>query len=143
MVPIAIKANPSVSEDAGKVAFIRGPLTYCAEWADNGIAPYDENAGEFNGSELARLIVDSDSVRQGIREYIVSICGMNLKGLEIDGYRENIGDPDSVIPCIYREFDPMAESRSLSENRTVIRLIPYFAWANRGEGEMRVWLRVR
>ena len=21
-----------------------------------------------------------------------------------------------------------------------IRLIPYYAWANRGEGEMRVWL---
>ena len=31
-----IAANPLVREDAGKVAFIRGPLAYCAEGADNG-----------------------------------------------------------------------------------------------------------
>lgn len=26
------------------------------------------------------------------------------------------------------------------EEECSIRLIPYYAWANRGEGEMRVWL---
>ena len=31
-----VAANPLVREDAGKVAFVRGPLAYCAEGVDNG-----------------------------------------------------------------------------------------------------------
>ncbi len=27
-------------------------------------------------------------------------------------------------------------------NPAVLKFIPYFAWANRGEGEMRVWVRI-
>ena len=38
---------------------------------------------------------------------------------------------------LYADYAP-AEVRPVE-----LRLIPYFAWANRGEGEMRVWLRVR
>ena len=31
-----LAANPLVREDAGKVAFVRGPITFCAEEKDNG-----------------------------------------------------------------------------------------------------------
>jgi DUF1680 family protein len=31
-----VVANDAVKDDAGKVALVRGPLVYCAEWPDNG-----------------------------------------------------------------------------------------------------------
>lgn len=33
-----VKANPHVEADKGRVAFMRGPLVYCFEGADNGAA---------------------------------------------------------------------------------------------------------
>ena len=30
-----VVANPSVTDDRGRIAVERGPLVYCAEWADN------------------------------------------------------------------------------------------------------------
>lgn len=36
MSPVIISADPSVHEDSGKVAVMRGPVVYCAEGVDNG-----------------------------------------------------------------------------------------------------------
>ena len=55
-----------------------------------------------------------------------------MQALEVPGLREVPGDGP-----LYADYAP-AEVRPVE-----LRLIPYFAWANRGEGEMRVWLRVR
>ena len=38
MQPRVVKANPNVKDDAGKIAFERGPIVYCAEWPDNNFA---------------------------------------------------------------------------------------------------------
>ena len=38
---------------------------------------------------------------------------------------------------LYRDYAPG------KEEKMSLRLIPYFAWANRGEGEMRVWIPAR
>jgi DUF1680 family protein len=35
-----------------------------------------------------------------------------------------------------------APYQSAAESPCQIELIPYYAWCNRGEGEMRVWLNV-
>ena len=140
MTPMAVRARTAVSEDIGKIAFIRGPLTYCAEWADNSVSTV-ETGEAFDGSRLARLVVDSDSLDGGIRDFNLQVCGRAMKGLEVDGYIDrDAGGTYAAMP-LYGEYDPAAEKRSRLENKTVIRLIPYFAWANRGEGEMRVWLR--
>ena len=54
-----------------------------------------------------------------------------MTALDVPGLREERSDGP-----LYREYAP-------SQGRPVIlRFIPYFAWANRGEGEMRVWVRV-
>ena len=37
-----VVANPHVADDSGRIAVERGPLVYCAEWADNeGINTHD------------------------------------------------------------------------------------------------------
>ncbi|GHT79338.1 hypothetical protein FACS189464_4080 [Bacteroidia bacterium] len=35
MEPRVVKANDKVEADRGKIAIERGPIVYCAEWADN------------------------------------------------------------------------------------------------------------
>lgn len=35
MQPRIVRANPLVKEDQGRLAFEKGPIVYCAEWADN------------------------------------------------------------------------------------------------------------
>lgn len=51
--------------------------------------------------------------------------------------RAFIQDSETWGASLYR---PLSSSDSLSEVR--IRLIPYFAWGNRGRSEMSVWMPV-
>ena len=37
---------------------------------------------------------------------------------------------------LYTEYRPMKETQ------TELTLVPYYAWNNRGEGEMSVWIRI-
>ena len=120
--PMAVRlrmADRRVREDSGKAAFTRGPITYCLEEADNG-------------GDLHLLLADPG--RLGEAAVVpVEIGGLPMAALEVPGLREEApGDGP-----LYTDYAP-AEVRPAA-----LRLIPYFAWANRGEGEMRVWLRVR
>jgi uncharacterized protein len=36
---------------------------------------------------------------------------------------------------------PYLPKEALQTEEVTLRFIPYYAWANRGEGEMAVWLR--
>ena len=38
---------------------------------------------------------------------------------------------------LYTEYRPMKETK------TELTLVPYYAWNNRGEGEMSVWIRIQ
>lgn len=110
-------ANRKVRENAGKAALTRGPITYCLEQADNGADLH-----------LCRL----DPARMNEAKPVpAGICGRPLVMLEVPGLREEAED-DSL----YRDYAP-ARQRAVT-----LRFIPYYAWANRGEGEMRVWVRI-
>ncbi|MDE7261093.1 MAG: glycoside hydrolase family 127 protein [Oscillospiraceae bacterium] len=112
-------ADPRVQEDIGKVAIVRGPITYCVEEADNG-----------GGLHLFRL----DLSRRGeIQISTDSIQDFQVTTLHIPALQEAVS-PTTV--GLYREYTPPVQ------RKTSLKFIPYFAWANRGEGEMRVWLRV-
>ena len=56
-----VAANPLVREDAGKVAFVRGPLAYCAEGVDNGANLHLLHA------DTARIASDPSCVAWSIR----------------------------------------------------------------------------
>jgi len=98
-----VVANPAVAADAGRIAYQRGPLVYCAEGVDNGGHVLNMSAlvgarfsAEFRPDLLGGIVV--------------------LK-------RETLNMPLVV---------------GASSVRDVV-LIPYYAWANRGPDEMRVW----
>ena len=138
-----LAANPNVREDAGKVAFMRGPVTYCAEGVDNGAALHLLHV------DAAAVAADPDAVRIERTGFHAGAEGLDERGtgevesverdivrLTVPGWRES-GDVRSVTGGpLYAAWHP-AERESAS-----ITLIPYFAWANRGETEMTVWLRV-
>lgn len=113
-----MQANGNVREDLDKAAFTRGPLTYCMEEADNG-------SGLWNLQVRADRIQEAKITEGGIG-------GVPVRFLDLIG--ERVTRPSG--PRLYQEY-------TAPEKRpAAIRLAPYFAWANRGEGEMRVWIPV-
>ncbi len=116
-----VMAHPELRAASGMVAIERGPLVYCVEEADNG-------------PNLAALSVDLDAP---LAEVPCRIAGVDAIALECDAYRRDeaaFGDG-----ALYRP----ATEEARREHRVKIRAIPYFLWGNRGQGEMRVWLRWR
>ncbi len=112
-----VAANSRVRENLGKAALTRGPITYCIEEADNG-------------PNLHLCCLDSGKIGE-IRTVPMEICGRKVLSLEVPGLRTA-----AEAGPLYREYRP-AEVRPVH-----LRFIPYFTWANRGEGEMQVWTRV-
>ncbi len=126
-----VTANPRVREDVGKVAFLRGPLTYCMEEADNGANLH------LYCADLNRIGAHC----QGIKTRMTEIQGHKISVLEVPGLRmkeycgtENLSAEKQPL---YRDYQPP------TEERVSVTLIPYYVWANRGEGEMSVWVRVK
>lgn len=109
MTPKAVWSNSHVWENAGRLCITRGPLVYCAEGVDNG-------------ADLHSFIVPANFT---YRESLDETFG--LYNLEIDCFKR--------IPfenALYATHAPKVESATL-------KLIPYNAFANREETDMRVW----
>lgn len=102
-----VTANEKVKGDQGKVALQRGPVIYCAEWADN------------NG-KASNIIIPANATFQ--TQFKPGL----LNGVEVI---------TSEVPVI--DIDEQAQT--VSTSRKVVTAIPYYAWANRGKGEMMVW----
>ena len=135
-----VAANPLVREDAGKVAFVRGPLAYCAEGVDNGAnlhllhADIARIASDPSCVSVDRIVFHAGAVaqdEQGLGE--VDAVDMPMTTLAIPAWREV--EDSAQTSALYHDWRP-AERKT-----TTATLIPYFAWANRGENEMTVFLR--
>jgi hypothetical protein len=111
-----VQANPLVEETRGQVAVMRGPILYCLESADLPA-----------GVRLLNVSLPADATLAPERD--ISLA--NSVVLRCDGVaREEAPWPGHL----YRDLAP-SEAR-----RIPIRLVPYFAWDNRGPGEMTVWI---
>ena len=107
-------AHSRVRETIGRVAFTRGPITFCAEEADNG-------------PDLHLLHADGRQITVEPSQTF----GHETVRLKVSGLREKRSDGRAL----YRKASaPESEPVTLT-------LIPYYAWANRGLNEMAVWLR--
>ena len=111
MAPRALHADTRVPNYAGKIAFRRGPIVYCAEEADNG-------------KQLWNLSVNPGTVSE---RFEPSLLG-GVMALRCKGQRE------SGENGLYSFSAPQSTDAEIT-------LIPYYAWNNRGKGEMTVWLR--
>ena len=110
-----VEASPLVRADAGKCCVQRGPVIYCAEAVDNG-------------EGLWALELDED-VSAARLEYAEEL---GLNRLVVRGWRRQPEGDALYQPARQPVRTPCA-----------IRLIPYFAFANRGVSEMAVWLHKR
>lgn len=115
MPVMKVHSHPAVQANAGRVAIQRGPLVYCLEEADNG-------------KHLHQLVLPKEAGLSLLEEELLG----GMVAIEADALRLNEETWDGAL---YSE-------RELPDYRPVkAKFIPYYAWANRGEGEMRVWVR--
>ncbi len=112
--PHRVYANYQVRQNAGKVAIRRGPIVYCLEEADNK-------------SPILGLTLPRSS------ELTSAYVPDKLGGI-VEIYAEGTALVDDGDDSLYREEPPKSE-------KTRLTFIPYYAWANRGEGEMSVYVR--
>jgi len=113
--------NPRIDAVRGCVALERGPIVYCVE-------EHDLPAGV----DLADVAVDpaADPVDSGPVAQLGGLPGVALAGVvrDLDGWRQSE----------YRDLRELPAAASAAP--TPLLAVPYFAWANRNEGAMRVWI---
>ena len=116
-MPVTVmRANPKVYEDAGKVTVMRGPLVYCLEEADNG-------------PDLHLVHLCTDRAGEASAHFEPALLG-GVTVIDMPGWREAHEDWGGALYAPYAA--PKREDVTL-------RWVPYYAWGNRGKGEMRVW----
>jgi len=130
-----VAAHRAVKDDAGFVAIERGPLVYCAEAPDNG------------GRALNIVLPDSTALRPETRpDLLGGIVVLTGEALAADPSAvTRVGEAAGKDAAADDEEDaPPASRRRLAPGAGLkphpLVLIPYYAWANRGPGEMTVWL---
>lgn len=114
MTPYLVEANTHSLFTAGKCALMRGPMVYCSESVDNGA-----------GIRNIKLSPDSKYELEWVEEF-------GAPAIKTIGYRR----PDTDGAPLYT-----AGISKLDE--VEVRMIPYFAFANRGESEMLVWHQIK
>lgn len=111
-----MESNPLVEETRNQVVVKRGPLVYCLEGMDVA-----------DGRRIDDVLIPST-----IQFIPTEITIDGSKMIALDG-EARLMDEASWDNVLYREVG--------KADRTVkIRLIPYFAWGNRGKSEMTVWM---
>ena len=117
MPPQLLESHPLAEETRNHVAVKRGPVVYCLKSID---LP--------QGTSLADIRMPSD-IKLEPRFDAELLQGVAV--LQGTAYSRPGGDWNGKL---YRGFNRSAAVP------VPVTLIPYFAWANRGESEMSVWL---
>ncbi len=116
-----IGSDPRVRSNARQVAVQRGPIVYCAESIDNpGVAIRDLGlgAGDFEAA-----------FEPGLLGGVVTLTGEGVVAEELE-------DRGPL-------YQPAGAWKGIAKREAQVKLIPYYAWANRGPSEMAVWMRRR
>jgi DUF1680 family protein len=110
-----MESHSRLTSNAGQTAITRGPLVYCIEQADNG-------AGDI------RDIVLCDGASWEVVE------SKDLSGIACLSSAAVRRDDSGDGPL----YKPRGRSGRLDAAK--VTAVPYFAWANRSAGPMRVWI---
>ncbi len=112
-----MEANPLVEEVKNQVAVKRGPLVYCLE---SDQLPANTSVNDVILNLNSNFKTDFTELK-------------NRKLVTIEATSKIAAD-NSWNKTLYKPI-------STKEGKSVtVKLIPYFAWGNKGEGEMSVWL---
>lgn len=110
MVARLMQANPNVEQDRGMLAVVRGPVVYCGEGIDNNY-------------KLDDLYINPNGeiTEQFESKLLDGVVTLN-------------------VPAKCREQkDELYFELQTEEKDAVLKMIPYYAWANREEADMSVW----
>ncbi|WP_238387743.1 aceric acid hydrolase, partial [Pararcticibacter amylolyticus] len=115
-----VESNPLVEETRNQVAVKRGPVVYCLEAKD-----LPQNVKMFD------VAIPSNAA---FTPKEITVSNSNLVALEGEGI---LTGKKNWSNQLYREI-----SQDKPEP-VKIRLVPYYAWGNRGHSDMEVWIPVR
>jgi uncharacterized protein len=124
MEPRLTEADPRVDAVRGCVAVERGPLVYCLEQVDHP------------GGGLDDVVIDTS--RPLVAKHHPELLG-GVTTVLGTGYRQSI-PAQGWWPYPSGSAGRTDAHDPLVDNRVDLVAIPYFAWANRQDGAMRVWL---
>ncbi len=113
-----LESNPLVEETRNQVAVKRGPLVYCLE--SNDVAA---------GIRVSEVTLPSEIKLKPVTAFIDGSPVIALEG-------NAIFETGNWNGKLYQELS------GKKAQKTTIRLIPYYAWDNRGKSEMTVWMPV-
>ena len=114
MAPQWVTASAKVPALSNRAAVQRGPLVYCAEGVDNG------------GQVLGRSFAREGTLTQ--EPFDPELLG-GVAPVTAQGWRQR--EPGALYAYGMASLEPAQ-----------IRLVPYYAWGNRGLTQMRVWLPI-
>jgi DUF1680 family protein len=121
MPPQLIEAHPLVEEARNHLAVRRGPLIYCLESVD---LPAGERVGEVFLSPGAEFSIAKDAALDRLLPGIQVLKGHGLVDRAAGNWQGQLYRP--------------ARPRAFAEIN--LTLVPYFAWDNRGQADMTVWI---
>ena len=114
MAPQWVTASAKVPALSNRAAVQRGPLVYCAEGVDNG--------GQVLGLSFA---LELELTQEPFDPELLG----GVAPVTAQGWRQR--EPGALYAYGMAQLEPAQ-----------IRLVPYYAWGNRGLTQMRVWLPI-
>jgi DUF1680 family protein len=112
-----MEANPLVEETRNQVAVKRGPVVYCLESADLA-----------KGQKLFNIAL---SAQNELKPEMMMIDNSNIMSLT---GKADVRNEANWKNQLYKEVS------TPKQNAVDVRLIPYYAWGNRGHVDMETWL---
>jgi DUF1680 family protein len=112
-----MEANPLVEETRNQVVVKRGPVVYCLESADL-----------MKGQKVFNIALSS---KNELKPEMIRINNSNIMSLT---GKADVRDEASWKNQLYKEI------ATPKQNAVDIRLIPYYAWGNRGHVDMETWI---
>lgn len=122
LVPRLVEAHPRVEPARASVAIVRGPIVYCLE-----------NCDQEPGVDVLDVLIDASAPLEATWQ--PGLLG-GVTTVQAAGYALNIRPWEGVL---YRPFSGHAD---LAKRPVRLTAVPYYAWANREPGSMRVWIPV-
>lgn len=115
MPAVLMESNPLVEETRNQVAVKRGPLVYCLE------------SNDLPGQDIFDVVIPASVQLQPTAATIDGGRVMVLTG------QAKLLQQNNWQNKLYKEVNEQTKP-------VTIKLIPYYAWANRGRSDMTVWL---
>jgi len=114
-----VEAHPWVESTRGCVAVERGPLVYCLEQVDHP------------GGRLADLEIDTGAPLTSAwdADRLGGVAVVRAQGREVD-----------TSSWQHRLYRPIGAAPAAARRPVQLTAVPYYAWANREPGAMRVWI---